>query len=161
MPNWISNAKIEAVQSAMSAVSTLPIGLIVGMFIFYFIGGYLIYSSLFAAVASAVDSQAEMGQFMLPISLPIIVSIASISAIIQNPDGSFAFWMSIIPLTSPIIMMARIPFSVAPWQLILSVAVMIGSFILTVWLAGKIYRTGILMYGKKITWKELGKWLFY
>ena len=151
----------EALHTAMSALGTLNIALIVGMFLFYFMGGYLLYSSLFAAVSSAVDSQTEVSQFMLPISLPIIVSIASISTVIQNPDGPFAFWMSMIPFTSPIVMMARIPFGVAPWQLILSVLVLIGSFILSVWLAGKIYRTGILMYGKKITWKELGKWLFY
>ncbi len=151
----------EALHTAMSALGTLPIALIVGMFLFYFIGGYLLYSSLFAAVSSAVDSQAEVGQFMLPISLPIIVSIASISTVVQNPDGPFAFWMSMVPVTSPIMMMARIPFGVPPWQLILSALILIGSFIVSVWLAGKIYRTGILMYGKKITWKELGKWLFY
>ena len=153
--------KMEAMQNAMSAIGTLPIGLIVTMFLFYFLGGYLIYSSFFAAAASAVDSQAEMSQFILPISIPIIVSIASISTIIQNPDGPFAFWMSMIPLTSPIVMMARIPFGVPAWQLALSIAILIGSFIVSVWLAGKIYRIGILMYGKKITWKELGKWLFY
>jgi len=153
--------KMEAVQNAMSALSTLPIGLIVTMFLFYFIGGYLIYSSFFAAAAAAVDSQAEMSQFVLPISLPIIVSMASISTIVQNPDGPFAFWMSMVPLTSPIVMMARIPFGVPVWQLALSMAILVGSFITSVWLAGKIYRVGILMYGKKITWKELGKWLLY
>jgi len=153
--------RMEAMQNAMSALGTLPVGLIVTMFLFYFLGGYLLYSSMFAAVSSAVDSQAEVGQFMLPISLPIIVSIASISTIVQNPDGPFAFWMSMIPVTSPIVMMARIPFGVPAWQLALSMAILIGSFIVSVWLAGKIYRTGILMYGKKTSWKELGKWLFY
>src|SRR6185437_16053226 len=153
--------KQQVIQDAMSALGTLPVGLIVVMFLFYFLGGYLIYSSLFAAASSAVDSQPEMGQFILPLSLPIIVSIASITTIVQNPDGHFAFWMSMIPLTSPIVMMARIPFGVPVWQLILSMAILVASFIAAVWLAGKIYRIGILMYGKKITWKELGKWLFY
>jgi ABC-2 type transport system permease protein len=148
-------------QHAILALGTLPIPLLVGMFLFYFLAGYLLYSSIFAAVASAVDSQADMSQFMLPISIPIIFSIASISSIIENPDGPFAFWMSIIPLTSPIVMMARIPFGVPTWQIALSMIVLVGSFILSTWMAAKIYRTGILMYGKKITWKELGKWLFY
>jgi ABC-2 type transport system permease protein len=131
------------------------------MFIFYFLAGYLLYSSFFAAVSSAVDSQAEMQQFILPISLPIIFSMAFISSAVENPDSHLVFWLSMIPLSSPIIMMARLPFGVPAWQLILSMAILIGSFILTTWLAGRIYRIGILMYGKKINWKELGKWVFY
>jgi ABC-2 type transport system permease protein len=155
------------VQDALSALGTLHIPVLIATFLFYFIGGYLLYSSFFASVASAVDSQSDMGQFILPISLPIVFSIASLGSVIENPDGPLAFWMSMIPLTSPIVMMARIPFenfsgdSNFTWQLILSMAILIGSFILSTWIAGKIYRIGILMYGKKITWKELGKWVFY
>ena len=146
---------------ALSIFEGLQLPLLVGMFIFYFIGGYLLYSSLFAAVASAVDSQSDMNQFMLPITLPIIFSFSLISVVIDNPDSSVAFWASIIPLTSPIIMMVRLPFDVPVWQILLSMASLIVGFLLTTWMAAKIYRTGILMYGKKVTYKELAKWLFY
>lgn len=145
----------------MSAIGTLNLPLLIGMFIFFFLGGYLLYSSMFAAVAAAVDSQSDLYQFMFPISLPIIVSISLISSVIENPDSNFAFWMSLIPLTSPVIMMARLPFGVPAWQIAASVGLLIAGFIFTTWLAGKIYRIGILMYGKKITYKELFKWLFY
>jgi ABC-2 type transport system permease protein len=145
----------------MSAIGTLNLPLLIGMFIFYFLGGYLLYSSMFAAVAAAVDSQSDLYQFMFPISLPIIISISLISSIIENPDSNFSFWMSLIPLTSPVIMMARLPFGVPAWQIATSVVLLIGGFMFTTWLAGKIYRIGILMYGKKITYKELFKWLFY
>ena len=130
-------------------------------FLFYFLGGYLMYGSLFAAVGSAVDAEADSQQFILPVTIPLILSFILIQPIMENPDSSLAFWMSIFPLTSPIIMMVRIPFGVADWELLLSILVLIGSFILSTKLAAKIYRTGILMYGKKITYKELLKWLRY
>lgn len=130
-------------------------------FIFYFLAGYLIYSSLFAAVGSAVDAEADTQQFILPITIPLILSFIIIQPIMENPDGSLAFWMSIIPFTSPVIMMVRMPFGVANWELFLSMGILIGSFIATTWLAGRIYRTGILMYGKKASYKELWKWLRY
>jgi ABC-2 type transport system permease protein len=130
-------------------------------FIFYFLAGYLMYSSLFAAVGSAVDAEADTQQFVLPITIPLILAFIMIQPIMENPDGPLAFWMSIIPFTSPVIMMVRLPFGVANWELALSMAVLILSFILTTYLAGKIYRTGILMYGKKPSYKELWKWLFY
>ena len=116
---------------------------------------------MFAAVGSAIDTQEDAQQFTLPITLPIILSIMVLMSAIKNPEGPIAFWFSIIPLTSPIVMMARIPFGVPTWELILSMAVLAGTFIGMVWLAGKIYRVGILMYGKKPSWKELGKWLMY
>jgi ABC-2 type transport system permease protein len=150
-----------AFDKAAAAINTLPLGLLIGMFIFFFIGGYLLYSSLFAAFAAAVDSQTDIYQFMFPISLPIIFSISLIPAIIDNPDSSIAFWFSIIPFTSPVIMMARLPFEVPVWQLVLSMALLISGFLCTTWLAAKIYRTGILMYGKKITYREIIKWVFY
>ena len=130
-------------------------------FIFYFLSGYLMYSSLFAAVGSAVDAEADTQQFILPITIPLILSFIIIQPIMENPDGSLAFWMSIIPVTSPVIMMVRMPFGVANWELFLSMGILIGSFIATTWLAGRIYRTGILMYGKKASYKELWKWLRY
>ena len=128
----------------------------------YFLGGYLIYSALFAAVGSAVDNETETQQFMLPITLPLLFTyIMSFSFIINNPDSSLSFWLSIIPFTSPIAMMVRLPFGVPDWQLALSMFLLIGGFILTTWIAAKIYRVGILMYGKKASYKELAKWLFY
>ncbi|MEC9209707.1 MAG: ABC transporter permease [Bacteroidota bacterium] len=130
-------------------------------FIFYFVAGYLMYSSLFAAVGSAVDAEADTQQFILPITIPLILSIILIQPIMDNPDGTLAFWMSIIPFTSPVIMMVRLPFGVADWELFLSMVVLVSTFITTTWLAGRIYRTGILMYGKKANYKELWKWLRY
>ena len=130
-------------------------------FLFYFLFGYLMYSALFAAVGSAVDAEADTQQFMLPITIPLIFSFILIQPVMDNPDGILAFWLSIIPLTSPIIMMARLPFGVESWQLLLSMILLIFGFIFTTFIAGKIYRTGILMYGKKISYKELWKWLTY
>jgi ABC-2 type transport system permease protein len=128
----------------------------------YFLGGYLIYSALFAAVGSAVDNETETQQFMLPITLPLFFTyIMSFTFILNNPDSSLSFWLSIIPFTSPIAMMVRLPFGVPDWQLALSIVLLIGGFILTTWIAAKIYRVGILMYGKKASYKELAKWLFY
>ncbi len=144
-----------------AAVGTLNFPLIVGCFLFYFLGGYLLYSSLFAAVGSAVDSETDVQQFMFPITIPIIMSIIAAQFVLNNPDGSLAFWMSIIPFTSPIIMMVRIPFGVETWQILLSMALLILGFVGTTWLAGRIYRIGILMYGKKVNYRELSKWVFY
>ena len=130
-------------------------------FIFYFLACYLMYSSLFAAVGSAVDAEADTQQFVLPITIPLILSFVLIAPIMENPDGTLAFWMSMIPFTSPVIMMVRLPFGVANWELALSIGILIASFIGTTWLAGRIYRTGILMYGKKASYKEIWKWLKY
>jgi ABC-2 type transport system permease protein len=130
-------------------------------FIFFFLFGYLMYSSLFAAVGSAVDAEADTQQFVVPITIPLILAFILIQPVMDNPDGPLAFWLSIIPLTSPVIMMARLPFGVENWELILSMILLICGFILTTSLAAKIYRTGILMYGKKISYKELWKWLSY
>lgn len=130
-------------------------------FIFYFLAGYLMYSALFAAVGSAVDAEADTQQFVLPITIPLILSFVLITPIMENPDGTLAFWMSMIPFTSPVIMMVRLPFGVANWELALSIGILIASFIATTWLAGRIYRTGILMYGKKATYREIWKWLKY
>ena len=119
------------------------------------------YSSLFAAVGSAVDAEADTQQFILPVTIPLILSFILIQPIMENPDGTLAFWMSMIPFTSPVVMMVRIPFGVSTWELLLSMGILVGAFILSTWLAGRIYRTGILMYGKKASYKELWKWLSY
>lgn len=130
-------------------------------FLFYFLAGYLMYSAMFAAVGSAVDNEADTQQFMMPITIPLIFAFVIAQNVIQDPESPMAFWFSIIPLTSPVIMMVRLPFGVPPWELALSMGLLVLGFIFTTWLAARIYRTGILMYGKKASWKELGKWLFY
>ncbi len=155
------NLNIQEVKDMLSVAKAIDWIVILGSFLFYFIGGYLLYASLFAAVGSAVDSEADTHQFMMPITIPLILSIVMIQSILTNPDGQIAFWGSIIPLTSPVIMMARIPFGVPYWQVILSMAILIITFLLTTKLASKIYRTGILMYGKKVNYRELWKWLWY
>ncbi len=140
------------------------IPLIIGCFVFYFLGGYLLYSSLFAAVGSAVNEDPQDAQsLMLPIMMPIIFAIVIMTKAVNEPTSGLAVFGSLFPLTSPIVMMARIaygvPDTVPYWQLILSAVFLIAGFIGTTWIAGKIYRTGILMYGKKITWKEMIKWV--
>ena len=135
--------------------------LIIFSFIFYFITGYLLYASIFAAIGSAVDNETETQQFMLPVTIPIVLGLMVAMGTMQNPESSLSFWFSIIPLTSPIVMMARIPFGVPYWQLAVSMILMVVTFIASVWMAAKIYRTGILMYGKKTSWKEMWKWLRY
>jgi ABC-2 type transport system permease protein len=146
----------------LQALSGFNYVMIVTMFIFYFISGYLFYGSLFAAIGSAVDNETDTQQFMLPITLPLVFAfVLAQSVVTSNPNGILAFWLSIIPLTSPVVMMVRIPFGVPFWEVLISMAAMIVGFVFTVWLAGRIYRVGILMYGKKPSYKELGKWLFY
>lgn len=134
-------------------------GLIIPAFIFYFITGYLLYASVFAAIGSAVDNETETQQFMLPVTIPIILALFVAMSIMNNPESSIAFWFSMIPLTSPIVMIARIPFDVPGWQIAVSMGIMLVTIILFIWMAAKIYRTGILMYGKKASWKEMWKWL--
>jgi ABC-2 type transport system permease protein len=138
-----------------------PWGLFIVSFVFYFITGYLLYASIFAAIGSAVDNETETQQFMLPVTIPIILALMVAMGTMQNPDSSLSFWCSLIPLTSPIVMMARIPFGVPSWQILLSMVLMVLTFAAFVWMAAKIYRTGILMYGKKSSWKEMWKWLRY
>ncbi|MGQ1890722.1 ABC transporter permease [Thermophagus sp. OGC60D27] len=131
------------------------------LFLFYFFGGYLLYSALFAAVGAAIDHESDQQQFMLPITIPIIIALYVAMMTFRNPGSDIVFWFSIIPFTSPVVMMARIPFEVPLWELLLSMALLVGGFIFTTWLAGKIYRTGILMYGKKVDYKEIWKWIKY
>ena len=144
-------------------ISTTNWPLIIGCFLFYFLGGFLFYASLFAAVGSVVNEDPQDAQsLMFPITMPIIFSYIITNVVIQNPNTPMAFWASVIPFSSPMVMMARIsygvPTTVPYWELALSMATLIGGFLLTTWLSAKIYRTGILMYGKKVTWKEMIKW---
>jgi ABC-2 type transport system permease protein len=148
--------------SAKTAFMSANWALIIPCFLFYFLGGYLFYAALFAAVGSVVNEDPQEAQsLMLPIMMPIILSFIIMTSVAANPDSSLAVWASMIPFSSPIVMMARIPSGGVPaWQLIVSMLSLIGGFILTTMLAAKIYRTGILLYGKKVTLKEMGKWLF-
>jgi ABC-2 type transport system permease protein len=146
-------------------ISTTNWPLIIGCFLFYFLGGFLFYASLFAAVGSVVNEDPQDAQsLMFPITMPIIFSYIITNVVIQNPNTPMAFWASVIPFSSPMVMMARIsygvPTTVPYWELALSMVTLIGGFLLTTWLSAKIYRTGILMYGKKVTWKEMAKWAF-
>ena len=138
--------------------------LMIGLFIFYFLGGFLLYSALFAAVGSAVDNETDTQQFMLPVTLPLTLAYVLSTSIVDNPEGPIAFWLSIIPFTSPIAMLVRVAIGIGDggipvWELVLSMALLIVGFIVAVWLAAKIYRTGILMHGKKVSYTELWKWI--
>ena len=163
LPNAADSTKVTGEQSneVINAIESIDFPVMIGMFLFFFLFGYLLYAALFAAVGSAVDSEADTQQFMLPLTVPLILSIVMAQYVIQEPQGPVAFWFSIIPLTSPVIMMIRIPFGVPYLQIILSMTLLVAGFLGTTWLAAKIYRTGILMYGKKVSYKELWKWLKY
>jgi ABC-2 type transport system permease protein len=159
-----ANEDAEQMNMMFQIWEELPVTMIVLLFLFYFLGGYLLYSSLFAAIGAAVDSETDTQQFMFPITIPMMIAIFIAQTAVYNPDGPAVFWSSIIPFTAPVVMMIRIATGNAfehPWHLALSMALLVGTFIFTTWVAGRIYRTGILMYGKKVSWKELGKWLFY
>ena len=149
----------EALAMIEEVVSSLNIPLLLSGFLFYFLTGYLFYAALFAMVGSAVDSEADTQQFMLPIMRPIIASMMFMGLVLKDPSGPISFWLSMIPFSSPIIMMMRIPFGVPAWQLMLSMSLMILGFLGTTWMAGRVYRIGILMYGTKVNYKVLAKWL--
>jgi ABC-2 type transport system permease protein len=159
--NMAAAGNDNPVAEVLSAVNSLNIPYIIACFLFYYLGGYLLYSALFGAVGAAVDNDADTQQFMLPITLPIVFSFVFAQMALRDPDGALAFWTSIIPFTSPIVMMVRIPFGVPAWELALSMVLLVLGFMGTTWLAARIYRVGILMYGKKVNYKELAKWVFY
>ena len=145
--------------STLNSVNELPIAYIIFNFVFYFLGGYLLYGALFAAVGSAVDSQQEAQQFTFPIMLPFLISYFGLFLfILTDPHSTASFWFSIIPFTSPIAMVGRLGFHPPLWQLILSQVLLIGGFIFTTWIAARIYRIGILMHGSKVNYKVLAKW---
>ncbi len=161
LSNAKENISYDEVTAMFDSLKLIDFGTMIFSFLFYFIFGYLMYSALFAAIGGAVDNEADTQQFMLPITVPLILSIVLMTNITTNPEGPIAFWFSMIPLTSPVVMMMRIPFGV-PWtEVLLSAVLLVGSFILATWVAGKIYKTGILLYGKKVTYKDLYKWIKY
>ncbi|MBP6588386.1 MAG: ABC transporter permease [Flavobacterium sp.] len=140
----------------------LPIATILFSFVIYFIGGYFLYSSFYASIGAAVDSETDSQQFLLPIIMPLVLAVyIGFFTVINNPHGTVATVFSMVPLTSPIVMLMRIPFGVPWWQIVLSITILFATFFFVVWFASKIYRVGILMYGKKPTWRELYKWLKY
>jgi ABC-2 type transport system permease protein len=150
------------IQMYIKELWNLPIATILISFIFYFIGGYFLYSSFYASIGAAVDNETDSQQFLLPIIMPLILGVyIGFFTVINDPHGTVATVFSMIPLTSPIVMMMRIPFGVPWWQIAISMTLLFGTFLGVVWFASKIYRVGILMYGKKPTWKELYKWLKY
>lgn len=151
----------ENVQSIVQIAQSIDFGTIITCFLVFFILGYLLYATLYAAIGSLVDNNTDSQQFTLPITVPLIIAIISSFYIINNPDSSLSVWLSMIPFTSPISMMVRIPFGVPVWQVVVSALILAGTFVLMTWIAAKIYRTGILMYGKKLSYKEIFKWLRY
>ncbi|MFH1297722.1 MAG: ABC transporter permease [Bacteroidota bacterium] len=151
----------EGVNEVMAAINSIDFPVMIGSFLFFFLFGYLMYAALFAAIGGAVDSEADTQQFILPLTAPLILAIVVAQFIVQEPNGPMAFWLSLVPFTSPVVMMIRIPFGVPYYEVALSMALLLLGFLATTWMAAKIYRTGILMYGKKISYKELWKWMRY
>jgi ABC-2 type transport system permease protein len=161
MMEQVQNSSNSDLEMVLSEIKNLPILTMFFSFIIYFLGGYLIYSSIYAAIGAAVDSETDTQQFMMPVLMPLMIAIYVGFSVIENPHGPIAVGFSLFPLTSPIVMLMRIPFGVPWWQLVVSIFLLIITFIAIVWFAAKIYRVGILMYGKKPTYKELYKWLKY
>jgi ABC-2 type transport system permease protein len=156
-----STAMAEGFKEVDKAFSSVNWLMILSCFIFYFLGGYLFYAALFAAIGSVINEDPQEAQsLMLPIMMPIIFGFIILTSNVNTPDSTIMVWASIIPFTSPIVMMGRIPSGVPWYQLLASITALVAGFIFTTWLAGKIYRTGILMYGKKGSWKEMFKWAF-
>ena len=148
----------QSIADIQNVMDSVPITQIVVSFIFYFLGAYFLYGAMYAAIGSAVDSLQDAQQFMFPIMIPLIVSIVALGIVIQNPDSQLSFWLSMVPFTSPVVMMGRIPFGVPLWELLLSMVLLIAGFVFMIWVAGRIYRIGILMYGVKVNWKTLKVW---
>ena len=164
MTQEISSTNImdnEAVQDVLNVVHSIDFGTIIVSFIVFFLLGYLLYATMFAAIGSLVDNNTDSQQFTLPVTVPLLIAFLSAIYIVNNPDSSLAIWLSMIPFTSPVVMMVRIPFGIPIWQVVVSAVLLAGTFVGMTWVAAKIYRTGILMYGKKLTYKEIFKWLKY
>ena len=147
--------------SLLSKLQSFNFVEIIIYFLLFFIGGYISYASLYAAVGSAIDSPEDAQQFMAPMMVILIFAVYAGIYSVQNPDGPLAFWCSLIPFTSPIVMMVRIPYEIPFWQILLSLALLFSSAIFFVWLSAKIYRVGILMYGKKPSFREIARWIKY
>jgi ABC-2 type transport system permease protein len=164
-PEMMQSAQNELATTAqlyVAEIMNLPIAAILSCFVIYFIGGYFLYSSFYAAIGAAVDNETDSQQFLLPIIMPLVLGVyIGFFTVVNDPHGTIATIFSMVPLTSPIVMLMRIPFGVPLWQIALSITLLFATFFLVVWFASKIYRVGILMYGKKPTWKELYRWLKY
>lgn len=145
----------------LSALSNVPVFSIIVAFILYFVLGYLLYAAMFSAVGSAVDNEADTQQLIFPVTMPLIIGLFIMMHTFQYPDSPLSFWGSMIPFTSPMVMMARVPFGVPLWELLLSITLLAVTFVFMTWVSAKVYRVGILMYGKKATFKDLFKWIKY
>ena len=160
-PENLANQDIDMAQEIFASLKSINAGIMIASFLFFFIFGYLLYAAMFAVIGSAVDNETDTQQLIFPVILPLILGIYVMISAINNPDNALAFWFSIIPFTSPVVMMVRIPFGVPWWQLALSGSLLILTFLAMTWVAAKVYRTGILMYGKKVSYREIWKWLRY
>ncbi|MGW8316012.1 MAG: ABC transporter permease [Bacteroidales bacterium] len=156
-----SEEDMNMAEEIFASLQSINVGVMVGSFLFFFIFGYLLYAAMFAVIGSAVDNETDTQQLIFPVILPLILGIYVMISAMNNPDGALPFWFSIIPFTSPVVMMVRIPFGVPWWQVALSGSLLVATFLGMTWVAGKVYRTGILMYGKKNSYKEIWKWLRY
>ena len=161
VPPELANVDPKALAALRSVTDLAFLGKLFGGFIAYFVGGYLLYAAMFAAVGSAVDNVQDAQQLQVPITVPLLLSMIVLFSAMNDPQGPIAFWFSMIPFTSPIIMMARIPYGVPAWEVALSLVLLYASFVAMVWVASKIYRVGIFMYGKKPTLREMCKWIKY
>ncbi|MFW5886372.1 MAG: ABC transporter permease [Bacteroidota bacterium] len=157
----VQQVNSSGLKDIFTFIEGIDFTILIGSFIVFFILGYLLYASLFAAVGASLDHDTDTQQFVLPITLPLLFSIFLVFITIMSPDHPLSFWFSIFPLTSPIVMMSRIPFGVPYWQIWVAIGLLVITFIATTWMAGKIYRTGILMYGKRVSYRELWKWIRY
>ena len=160
-PENMANEDMDMAQEIFASLKSINAGVMIASFLFYFIFGYLLYASMFAVIGSAVDNETDTQQLIFPVILPLILGLYVMISAINNPDNALSFWFSIIPFTSPVVMMVRIPFGVPWWQIALSGSLLIATFLGMTWVAAKVYRTGILMYGKKNSYKEIWKWLRY
>jgi len=160
-PESMANQDMDMAQEIFASLKSINAGIMIASFLFFFIFGYLLYASMFAVIGSMVDNETDTQQLILPVILPLILGIYVMISAINNPDNALAFWFSIIPFTSPVVMMVRIPFGVPWWQLALSGSLLVLTFLAMTWVAAKVYRTGILMYGKKASYREIWKWLRY
>ena len=148
----------SGLSTVVSTLTNIPWGQLIGLFLVYFVFGYLLYASMFAAIGSAVENEGDTQQLQLPLTIPLMLAYIIALYAFRAPDSSIAFWGSIIPFTSPIVMISRLPFGVPAWEIILSIVLLVLTFVLFAWASAKIYKVGILMFGKKLTWKDLWKW---
>lgn len=160
-PSDTTSAQGEASElgAVINTVRNIPFGQIILCFVIYFILGYLLYASVFAAIGSAVENEADSQQLQLPLTIPLMIGFFIVFFAFKDPDSQIVFWGSMIPFTSPIVMLSRIPFGVPAWQIVVSILLLVLTFMLCAWASAKIYKAGILMFGKKSTWKDLWKWL--